>query len=104
MEESGRVDHEPKCTETGGVRCGAFETDFVQQVDRWIGPPTECDEMLELPGGPDGFDQCPSDPAASAETTATPPRGANGRSATSTAPSCGSYSPVTGALLRREPA
>ncbi len=33
MEKSCRIDQEPKLTQIGGVRSGAFETDLLHQVD-----------------------------------------------------------------------
>jgi hypothetical protein len=67
MEKSRRIDYETKLTPIGGERRGAFETGFVQQVDRRRSAATERDHMLEPFRGPDGFDQCPSDASAGAE-------------------------------------
>jgi hypothetical protein len=67
VQKSRGIDHEAKLTLIGGKRRGTFETGLVQKVDRWRSAATECDHMLELFCGPNAFDQCPSDSAASAE-------------------------------------
>jgi hypothetical protein len=67
MEKSGRIDYETKLTPIGSERRGAFETGFVQEVDRRRSAAIERDHMLESFCGPDGFDQRPSDAPAGAE-------------------------------------